>query len=95
MADKLTIGEQLDNYRRRYGPMLSARKISEPTVRALYWKQRMWEAQAELAGIAPRDYGPAELGWSDTYHQACEQWLNIGKTLYLHIARHEWRKEVA
>lgn len=38
----MTALDRLNNYRARYRSTLSARKISEPLVRALYWKQEMW-----------------------------------------------------
>lgn len=42
----MTAMDRLNNYRARWGSQLSARKITEPLSRALYWKEEMWTQAA-------------------------------------------------
>jgi len=50
MTPKRTIGDTLDNYHKRFHGLLTASKITEPSVRSLYVKRQRWAAEQVLEG---------------------------------------------
>ena len=66
-----TIGEQLANYEKRWGGMLTAGKIAEPWVRVQYWAKHVRLLGKEMDGYW-RGEVPDDL--SDDFHRAMDEW---------------------
>lgn len=78
----LTLRQTLDNYRARYGHMLTASKISEPWVRVKLWADRVRNARTEMAGYW-RGEAPDVL--VDELHDCLREWRRELAAIQSHV----------
>lgn len=78
----LTLRQMLDNYRARYGHMLTASKISEPWVRVKLWADRVRDASTEIAGYW-RGEAPDVL--VDELHDCLREWRRELAAIQSHV----------
>jgi len=71
----MTAGDKLRNLSQRHGGFLTSRQITDPRVRALYWKRELWQARDILENLGSDPSHERDV-WIDEYWTAKGEYLS-------------------